>query len=362
MRALPLYKEAIKLNTDDAGERSFVTLQSMFALAETYNLLGRQEEARTLHEQVLKLRIEVMGPQHPDTIMSMVNLAKIDQKLERKADALALCEKIVPAVETLRANGDLSPENRQILFAQWVDAYKSYADMLIDAHREAEAFHISELSKARTLLESTAICRANQSDLLSEEEQNRIREFEKHLAWLNNEIVSAISQPERRFSLEANKNELITKYAELRREMGLKYPKYAQMTDVKIINAEQGKVLMPNNAVLISYLMLENKPIVFTLSSDGLTAQVLKEIPNLAQTIEAYRSLIMLPLRSRKNFFKKQKIWKLTDGSFVFSSSSPKQSALLVKAAEDLGQYLSVDASYANCSIFNKREACNNLS
>ena len=79
---------------------------------------------------------------------------------QRPAAALPLYGRVVAAVEAMRADGDLAADDRQTLFAQWVDVYKSYAALQVDAGQVAEGFKLAELSKARTLLESAALRRA----------------------------------------------------------------------------------------------------------------------------------------------------------------------------------------------------------
>jgi CHAT domain-containing protein len=337
--AAPLYAQAAELNAKDAGERSFVTLDSLGNLARTYVILGRFDEARALDERILRLRTEVQGAGHPDTVVSLVDLADVDRRLGRGAEALALYEKVVPAVEALRANADLSPENRQALFSRWVGAYKAYAAMLVAAGRDAEAFQLAELSKARTLLESTAMRRANQAAFLTEDEHNRVRAYEGRIAALDDGIVAAESAG-RKLALEADKNRVLADFAALRRELAAKYPKYAQLNDVKILDAVQGRSILPDGAMLVSYLIDGNRPMVFTLSSRGLNASLLDAIPNLPSTVEAYRRLISNPLGAAGIAAEGETAWKLPDGSYGVSRHAPQPGALQVKDVEEIGRYL----------------------
>ena len=298
--ALPLFEQALKLNIEDAGgdERSFVALNSLENLARTFSALGRHEEARALHEKTLALRIEVRGEGHPDTLGSRLALARALEKLGSPREAAAQYEKLVPAVEALRASGDLSPENRQALFSQWVGAYKSYARLLVAEGRAAEAFRLAELSKARTLLESTAMRRANQSSVLEPVEADRVRNYEKRIAGLSDSIAAS-RRAEQRFALESEKNKTVAELAELRRELSAKYPKYAQLSDVRIAGAESGKAVLPPDAVLLSYLLDGDRGVVFALSEQGLAAAALDSLGNLDETIENYRQRISDPELSR---------------------------------------------------------------
>jgi tetratricopeptide (TPR) repeat protein len=222
--ALPLLADAVQLYTTDGGERSFITLRSMHKLAHCHEVAGNMEEARKLYLRVVHLQTEVLGEPHPDTVTSMVSLARVERSLGHDMEAGRLYEKIVPVVEALRASGDLSPENRQALFAQWVDAYKAYVGLLIAAGNNAEAFRLGELSKARTLLESTAVRYANQSAVLNTDERDRNQAFERRIASLGDTIAAMRSRAEQRLVLEAEKSRAIAEYATYRRELTAKTP------------------------------------------------------------------------------------------------------------------------------------------
>lgn len=292
--ALPLYAQAVKLYTDDGGPRSFTALGAISRQARCLELLGRMDEALKLHQGVLAARTQVQGAQHPDTIGSLVNLARIERRLGHEAEARELYAKVVPAVETLRANADLSPENRQALFAQWVGAYKAHAALLVAAGQREEAFRLAELSKARTLLESTAMRRANQWDVLTAAERTSIQTFEARIAKAN-DAIAASRRAEQKLALEADKNRVLTQFSAFRRDLARKYPKYAQLSDVKIVGATEGRTVLPDDALFVSYVLDGDRPIVFTLSREDFDARLLDEIPKLAGTVEAYRRVIAAP-------------------------------------------------------------------
>ncbi len=335
--ALPLFAEAIKLNAADAGEKSFVTLRAMENLAGCHERLGNIEEARKIYRRVLEFRTEVQGAKHPDTILSLVDLARIEARLGHEAEARKLYERAVPAVEALRASGDLSPENRQALFAQWVGAYKAYAGLLVAAGKPSEAFRLGELSKARTLLESTAVRYANQSSVLSNDERNKAEAFEHRIAQLSDAITAAGARASNRLVLEADKDKAIAEFAGYRRELAAKHPKYALLNDVKVLDAAAGPGVLPDGALFVSYLLDGARPIVFTLSRDSLEAQALQPVPALAQTIEAYRRLMAAPAGG---FGEGESVLRLPDGSYTLARGAPGPDAVPVQDAGEIGRYL----------------------
>jgi CHAT domain-containing protein len=336
--ALPLYEEAAKLNAADGGEKGFVTLRSLDRLAHCHEVLGHSEEARKLYEHVLAIQTDVQGAEHPDTILTTINLANVERNLGHDAQARAIYQNAIPAIEAVRAKGDLSPENRQVRFAQWVGAYKAYASLLVAASDEREAFLVAELSKARTLLESTAIRYADQSSVLTEEERNKARAFEWRIAKLNDSIVAAGNRSERRLVLETEKNQVIATFAAYRRELVAKHPKYAQLNDVKVLDVDDGRAVLPEGVLFVSYLLDGDRLMVFTLSSRDFQAQQLGAIPALAQTIEAYRRLISN--RSNVLGVGVEGVWRLPDGSYIAAQRAPASDAVLIEDVGEIASYL----------------------
>ncbi len=342
VEALPLHEKALKLHTKVLGEKHPHTLGSIYNLAIIYSRLGRSTEALSLHKKALQLYTETLGPNHPDTLRSLRNVALEYVDLNRPTEALPLFERLVTGVEQLRASGELSPANRLALFAQWVEAYKRYAELLVAQGNIARGFDLSELSKARTLLESTAARRANEAGILSPAEQAQVREIEVRLSWLDEKIAGAFNRPEAKLNLETSKNELVREYAGLRRQLIAKYPKYAQLNDVNILTAEDGKALVPADTVLISYLLSGDRPLAFTLSArDGLRAYALDKIPGLDKTLDAYRQLVSDPLGAKGLAQDGLTVSKLPDRTFVvMATGKVPAAAVSVRDAAELGREL----------------------
>jgi CHAT domain-containing protein len=345
-KAIPLREKALALNRADAGARSFTTLGSQNELAQAYAAQGRLPEALALHAATLAARVETQGENHPDTIQSLRNTARTLQRMGRDAEAMPLYARLVAAVEALRVNGDLSPENRQALFAQWVDGYKSYALLLASAGRGDEAFRIAELSKARTLLESTALRRANEAGVLPADAAEQVRRFEQRLAALNNNIANAGDQAARKLALEADKNRAITEFATLRRTLAQRFPKYGQLGEVHLLGAADAARVLQPGTVLLSYLIDGDAVLAFALVPQmaGATPQLmalrLPDAAGLAGTIEAYRKLIAEPQGALGLGARGERIWRLGSGAYVTAPQAPEPGAVRVTEIAEIGRAL----------------------
>jgi CHAT domain-containing protein/tetratricopeptide (TPR) repeat protein len=292
--AIPLLEQDMKREQQRWGATSFTALRGQRAIGVAYRHLGRRAEAIAVFETVLQARVQELGEGHPETIESLRDLAFAYETADRAKEAVPLYERLVAAVEALRARGDLSSENRQALFAQWVEAYKSLARLRVVAGDAARGFALAELSKARTLLESTAFRRAAQSAELSAAEQQRLQGFEHQLADLGDRVAGA--QAEQKLILEARRDGLVRELTAFRAELAAHHPKYARLSDVRIVDAADGRMVVPEDAVLISYLVADDAPIVFTMTrKDGLRAHALPKFPELAKMIADYREALLSP-------------------------------------------------------------------
>ncbi len=340
-KALPLNEKALRLLTETLGEKHPYTLESLNSLADTYAALGRYANALALHEKALRIRTETLGEKHPDTFVSLIRLAQAYAGLGPPAKSLPLLEQFVNGVEQLRASGDLSAANRQGLFVQWVGIYKWYAQLLVEQGNATRGFELAELSKARTLLESSALRRANEAGMLNPAERDQVRNFEVRLSLLDEKIAAAFNQPETKLNLETNKNQLHREYADLRRQLAAKYPKYAQLSDVKILTAEEGKALLSEDTVLLSYLVVEDYSLAFILSAkEGLRAYVLGKIPGLDKSIEAYRQLISDPMGAKGLAQDGFAVTKLPDRTFVVMATGKTKPVSPVQDATEIGRDL----------------------
>ena len=72
-------------------------------LANSYQDVGRRNEALKLREEVLTLRRKVNGPEHPDTLRAMDTLASSYTAVGRLEEALAL----LAEMSALRTNDTL---------------------------------------------------------------------------------------------------------------------------------------------------------------------------------------------------------------------------------------------------------------
>lgn len=333
-------------------------------LAGIYRELGRLDDALPLYEKSYHHYLGRLGEQNHNTITSLNNLAYIYVEMGRINDAINSFEKLVESVETQRRY--LSVENRQTFFKLWAHNYFNLSWLYLYTKQPNEAFRLAEMAKARTLLESITIKLAAQQVNLRPEEQQQLQDYQNQIAALNHQIAAIESKLTDRLSLESERGQLHLQFQEFNKTLRQKYPRYAKLTQIDFIQAQQGAKLIPSDGLFISYLMLDNHVLIFTLDSTGdLQTIDLGEIAGLEQTLKTYQQLLgekctikqlrnkrYLKPRPRCELFDKERpkllyVWQLGDGRFVMTEKKPspdkkpkKKIGNLDKISRYLGQQL----------------------
>jgi CHAT domain-containing protein len=341
---LALNEKVLHLRTEIQGERHPLTLASMNNLAASYGALGRTAEALTLNEKVQRLRTEILGERHPDTLTSIRNLAITYTLAKRLPDAAALSTRYVVGAEAQRSQPGLSVENRQSVFHAYASVYRFFSTAHGLTGQTPEALRLSELSKARTLLETMAAQRAGRAGALPAAEQDGLDALNRQTGALDQQIAQARS-PEARQNLEATRNDLVRQFQVLQTRLKSQFPKYAQLSDVKLVEAADLPGLVPLDAVAVSYLVSGSDVSAFVVDAAGQPRYLsLGTLPNLADAVEILRraqsddSALKAILAEQS-----QKAWRLPDGSYRLLATTlpiPKDATELTDARE-VAQYLS---------------------
>ncbi len=313
-----------------------------YNLAGTYDELNRIDEARSGYRSALADHIRVMGPRETYTLSMYTTIGRFERDHGDPKEAIRLWDALVEATEALRAEGDLSPENRQSLFARWVQAYKENAELRASQNDGEGALRLIELSKARTLLESSAVRAANEQALPDAGKRARVTELESRVREIDGRIASETST-EKRMTIEAEKGGVVREYANYRRELGQKYPKYAALSDVKIIGRSEGASLLDRDAIFIDFLKSsKNRVTVAVLDHKSrLDVRVLDVGPDFELTVEAYRRLIGSPGGWKDLVKQGQRVFALSNGRYSIAKESPEPGAAVVTDAAPIAQRLS---------------------
>ena len=288
--ALPYYERALKLRTEVLGEKHPDTLSSLNNYAFVLDALGRAVDTLPYYERALKLITEVRGEKHPDTLLSLNNYANALHVLGRVAEALPYYERFITGAEAQRdeAGRDTAESQRGVL-GKYLFGYRNYLIALKDTGRVREALGVLERTKARTLLEQMALRSAATGSGLPEADARKLLETSNRIGALDTRIAQTAKEQERE-ALKAERNATSRSLAELKRELQSRYPRFRQITDVRIAGADDARTLLPANGVFVSYVVGGNIIKALALNAAGEVAWFdVAVLLGLADTIEALR-------------------------------------------------------------------------
>ncbi|MES0030404.1 tetratricopeptide repeat protein [Mesorhizobium sp. M0040] len=354
LAALGRYPEAIAAHRDIYairarlfGETHPETLKSLHNLASTLAEAGQQAEARRLFEKVCALRTRYLGPNNVNTVISLRGLVGLLEANGDLEEARKLYGRIVDAAEALRADGGLPDTLRRSFFSSITPAYKSLAILEARLGNFDAALRAAELSKARTLIE-TSSARGMARNALPESDRNTLSDLEFRISLLDGRIPT-MADVALRADLEAQRNGLAASFTALDAALRSKYPLYREAADFRIADAKDATSLLSDDEVLLDFVQSGSDLLLIWIDGTGRRgAVVLPRYANLSATLDAYRTALATPggvsgLRYPPPGRPRKLIWKLKDGSYRLQAaeSGPINGPKLVSDIEEIRQDLS---------------------
>ncbi len=239
----------------------------------------------------MTLYAEALGESHPEALTMRYNYAATLMTLNRAQEALPHFEQFVAGVEAQRDEaGRDSAETQRAQFGLFLRGYHAYLIALTRVGRTREALAVLERTKARTLLEQMSLRSAAAGSGLPEAEAKSLLGYTSRIGELDTRIMHTTNAGERE-ALKAQRNAGSRQLAEMKRQLQKQYPRFQQITDVRIAAADDAKQLLPAGSVFVSYASMEGD-LLKALSADTngtVTYHDLLTLPGIADTIEALR-------------------------------------------------------------------------
>ena len=274
------------------GEKHPSTLEySEPVIAVTLIQAGRRSEALQHFQRAMTLYTEALGDAHPEALTMRYNYAATLMTLDRAHDALSYFEQFVAGVEAQRDEaGRDSAETQRAQFSQYLRGYHAFLIALTRTGRTREALGVLERTKARTLLEQMALRSAAAGSGLPEADSLRVLGYASRIGELDTRIVQTANSGERE-ALKAQRNTASRELAEMKLQFQKKYPRFRQITNVRIATADDAQKLLPTGGVFVSYAFMEGNLLkALTMDAAGaVTYHDLPTMPGIADTVEALR-------------------------------------------------------------------------
>lgn len=316
--ALALAERARTLTGQALGERHPTSLAALDLLADLLRATGRPAEALPLRERQLALSTELHGPQHPATLAAVGALAFELALAGRLREATRLTDRYVDGAEHQRTLPGLAAEDRRALFASHAQVYRLFSVFNALDGDTPRGWRLAELGKARSLLDSMTAQRAARAGVLPPADRAALDALVRQLGELDQRLALAPTL-EARQALEPSRLALVRQLETLQAALRDRHPKYARLSDVRVVDAARLPGLVPADAIAISYLVDKDWVCAWLVGPDGVPAFVdLGSIPNLAQLVTIARrgaerdGPLALALAADG-----QRAWRLANGGFV---------------------------------------------
>jgi CHAT domain-containing protein/Tfp pilus assembly protein PilF len=294
-QALPLFR-AIGNRGGEAG-----TLNN---IGRVYDTLGKKSQALEYYNQALPLLRAVGDIQ--EEANTLRNAAWVQRDEEQLTAALENIQSAIALIEQLRS---LTPpgELRQTYFATVQDYYQFYLDLLMELHEQdlskgydAQAFQVSESSRARTLVEQLAEANLDIRQGVAPELLQREQTLTQQLTATEQRRITltkggTASQAEID-AIKAEIQKILQDLQTIEAQIRSQSPAYAQLKFPEPLTLQQVQdQILDEKTLLLEYALGEERSFLFVVSKTDLQTIELPPQAEIEIAVDAYREKLLDP-------------------------------------------------------------------
>jgi CHAT domain-containing protein/Flp pilus assembly protein TadD len=260
-----------------------------------YYEAGEYDQALEVLDQVLQLWRKNGDPEGESRTLTLIG--KVYEALGEKDSALDAYLASIALVESIL--GRVKAESFQTsMAAKEVDVYQLAIQLLIEMERYAEAFQLSERSRARNFLDAMGnqrpdVRESGDSQLILQEEDSRSK-----ISALEEALFNEKSKPDDQQNLDlinGLQSQLTTMqqdYADLIAEMQMNNPELASLVTVDAVTVAGIQALLDGQTTLVAYYLTERSPLAFVISKDTFQVVTIPvETSKITASVESFRAL-----------------------------------------------------------------------
>ncbi|MGB3401821.1 MAG: CHAT domain-containing tetratricopeptide repeat protein [Microcoleaceae cyanobacterium] len=269
-------------------------------IGSVYNDLGEKQKALNYYNQALPI-LQVVGDRSGEA-RTLSNIAWIKSRLGNLKEALTDIQTVIEIVEDLRSKIG-SQDLRASYFATVQGYYKFYIELLMQLHQQnpnegydALALHISERSRARSLVEllteANANIRQGVDPQLLEKEQNFIQQLNA-VEQAKHELVSGQYDAEVLEELKQKSQSLLTQLDQLEAEIRVNSPRYADLKYPEPLTASEiQQQVLDEETLLLTYSLGEERSYLWAVTKDSLNSYELPSQEEIEKAAETFRQSV----------------------------------------------------------------------
>jgi CHAT domain-containing protein/Tfp pilus assembly protein PilF len=269
--------------------------QGLSDLGDVLLARGALSEALESHQQALAIREKLL----PGSAAHAASLAALAAIMRRKGEldaAAQYYQQALDALENQAARLGSGDELRAGFRARHASYYKDYIDLLVGQKRFELALQVLERFRARTLLETLAMARAEVRKGADPALRQQQRALQESLAAKNHQRIQLLGAKGRDAELAVLEKEiqsLRSQCQEAEERIRAGSPSYAALVHPQPITAkETQEQLLDEDTVLLEYSLGEERSYLWVLTRDSLATYELPKRSDIEEIArETYRLL-----------------------------------------------------------------------
>jgi len=258
---------------------------------------GLSSEAEESIRRALAQR-QVYGPGSQETAQSYYNLGMLLWKTGRLVEAEAALRQAIEEYEAQKGKLDGSDESQSMIAGRFADFYKDYQRLLVELHRERDAFLILERYRAGSFLRMLARRDFHLPDevpaALDQERRSINSEYDRTQADL--QALDPESQARELASALARLAELRRKQDDTAERITRASPRYGALRYPRPLDVAGAQTALAPGTLLLSYAVGREKSYLFVLPGGPGGSLEVHALPlgekELRASVDAFRRLI----------------------------------------------------------------------
>jgi CHAT domain-containing protein/Flp pilus assembly protein TadD len=296
-KALDASKQSLLLSQQLGDLTSLATVYKSQGII--YTSMKQPQQAIEAYNQQLKLAKQIGDTSYQT--FPLYKIAIIERDRGNFNQAKTHIETVIGIVENTRSKVN-SQDLRSSYFATVQDYYKFYIDLLMQLHKKdpskgynAEALHISERSRARSLIELLTEARADirkgaDPQLLAEERrlQSLLEARQKQLLSLSDNKANENQAA----ALKTEIENLLGKYRELQAKIRTTSPKYANFKYPNPLTLPQIQQQLDKDTLLLQYSLGEERSYLWAVTPNSLDSYELPGREAIEKSAGTFKELL----------------------------------------------------------------------
>jgi CHAT domain-containing protein/Tfp pilus assembly protein PilF len=299
-QALEYYNQALPL-LQAVGDREGEAL-TLNNIGSVYNFLGKKQQALKYYNQALPLIQRVGNRSGESSILS--NIAVLERDRGNLETARTHIETAITIIEDLRTKIG-SQEHRQSYFATVQGYYEFYIDLLMQLHQQnpskgynAQALHISERARARSLLELLTEANADirsgvDPQLLTQEKS--LQQQLNNLDYQKYQLISGSYSDTELNNIQEKIKTTLTQLDQLEAQIRVSSPRYADLKYPEPLTLKEiQQQVLDEETILLEYSLGKDRSYLWAVTKDSITSYILPARNEIEAATEKFRDVVTL--------------------------------------------------------------------